>query len=257
MYVNAWQAMPAGGDLYIEVQNMTIDEGYIRSYKIIPGRYVKISITDTGTGMDEATKQRIFDPFFTTKEMGRGTGLGLASAYGIIKNHGGFINVYSEIGKGTTFTIYFPESGKKEINDSKEAVEKIVRGSGTILFVDDEEMIISLSKEILKKLGYNVLLASGGKEALELYRENMGKIDLVILDMIMPDLSGKIVFEKMKEMDPNVRVLLSSGYSINGQAAEIIKQGCCGFIQKPFNVIQLSKTIDRIIKNSSSDSDVR
>ncbi|MDP3283014.1 MAG: PAS domain S-box protein, partial [Desulfobacterales bacterium] len=251
IYVNAWQAMPAGGDLYLDIQNIIIDEGYVKTYRINSGRYVRISITDTGIGMDDATRQRIFDPFFTTKEMGRGTGLGLASAYGIIKNHGGFINVYSETGKGTTFNIYLPATEKKEINEKIQPVERIIKGSGTILFVDDEEMIISLGKEILEKLGYNVLLANGGKEALEVYKNNRGKIDLVILDMIMPDLSGNIVFEEMKEIDPDVRVLLSSGYSINGQAADIIKKGCCGFIQKPFNVIKLSNIIDKIMKNGS------
>jgi len=251
IYVNAWQAMPAGGDLYLDIENIIIDERYVKTYRINPGRYVKISITDTGIGMDGATRQRVFDPFFTTKEMGRGTGLGLASAYGIIKNHGGFINVYSETGKGTTFNIYLPSTEKKEINEEIQPTEKVIKGSGTILFVDDEEMIISLGKEILKKLGYNVLLANGGREALEVYKSNRGKIDLVILDMIMPDLSGNIVFEKMKEIDPGVKVLLSSGYSINGQAAEIIKKGCCGFIQKPFNVIKLSNIIDKIIKNGS------
>ncbi|OQW98213.1 MAG: hypothetical protein BWK74_05110 [Desulfobacteraceae bacterium A6] len=251
IYVNAWQAMPAGGDLYLDVQNIIIDEEYVKTYRINPGRYVKISITDTGSGMDDATRQRVFDPFFTTKEMGRGTGLGLASAYGIIKNHGGFINVYSETGKGTTFNIYLPSTEKKEINEEIQPTEKVIKGSGTILFVDDEEMIISLGKEILKKLGYNVLLANGGREALEVYENNRGKIDLVILDMIMPDLSGNDVFEKMREIDPDARVLLSSGYSINGQAAEIIKKGCCGFIQKPFNLIQLSNIIDKIMKNGS------
>ncbi len=251
IYVNAWQAMPAGGDLYLDVQNIIIDEEYVKTYRINPGRYVKISITDTGSGMDDATRQRVFDPFFTTKEMGRGTGLGLASAYGIIKNHGGFINVYSETGKGTTFNIYLPSTEKKEINEEIQPTEKVIKGSGTILFVDDEEMIISLGKEILEKLGYKVLLANGGREALEVYENNRGKIDLVILDMIMPDLSGNDVFEKMREIDPDARVLLSSGYSINGQAAEIIKKGCCGFIQKPFNLIQLSNIIDKIMKNGS------
>jgi DNA-binding NtrC family response regulator len=144
-----------------------------------------------------------------------------------------------------------PVSDKKEINETIQPIEKVIKGSGTILFVDDEEMIISLGKEILEKLGYNVLLANGGREALEVYKNNRGKINLVILDMIMPDLSGSVVFEKMREIDPDVRVLLSSGYSINGQAAEIIKKGCCGFIQKPFNIIKLSNIIDKIMKNDS------
>ncbi|MBW1842022.1 MAG: PAS domain S-box protein [Deltaproteobacteria bacterium] len=189
LYVNAWQAMSGGGDLYIRTENVTIDENYSKQYQVEPGKYVRISVTDTGVGMDEATKQRVFDPFFTTKEMGRGTGLGLASAYGIIKNHGGIIDVYSEKGEGTTFSIYLPASEKKVIAE-RELTEDVLKGLGTVLLVDDEDIIIDVAKSILEQLGYTVLIARGGHEAIELYMKNRREIDLVVLDMIMPEMGG-------------------------------------------------------------------
>jgi len=248
LYVNAWQSMPGGGDLFIQTENVTLDEDYAKPFKIEPGRYVKISITDTGVGMDEATQQRIFEPFFTTKNMGRGTGLGLASVYGIIKNHGGIINVYSIKGEGTTFTIYLPASEKKVVEEEK-VPERLVKGTETVLLVDDEDMIIDVGEEILKELGYKVLIARSGKEAIDIYRANRDKIDLVILDMIMPGVGGGETYDKMKEISHNIKVLLSSGYSINGQATKILERGCDGFIQKPFNMRQLSQKVREIIDN--------
>jgi len=246
IYVNAWQAMPGGGDLYIQTENTIIDEEYSKSYQVALGKHVKISITDTGMGMDEAIQQRIFDPFFTTKEMGRGTGLGLASAYGIIKNHNGFIDVYSEKGEGTTFNIYLPASEKQAVKE-KEIDEELVSGTETILFVDDEDMIIEVAQGVVESLGYNVLTARGGKEAIEVYKNNQHKIDMVILDMIMPQMDGGEVFDKLKKINPDIKALLSSGYSINGQATEILDRGCNGFIQKPFNMADLSKKIREIL----------
>ena len=246
IYVNAWQAMPGGGDLYIQTENIIIYENYGKPYHVQPGKYVKISITDTGVGMDEATRQRIFDPFFTTKEMGRGTGLGLASAYGIIKNHDGFIDVYSEKGEGTTFKIHFPASEKEAVKED-EKHEEVLTGSETVLFVDDESMIVEVGRGIIQKLGYNVLVAGSGKEAIDIYKENQEKIDIVILDMIMPDSGGGITFDRLKEINPETKVLLSSGYSIDGQASEILERGCNGFIQKPFNMGCLSKKIREIL----------
>jgi PAS domain S-box-containing protein len=246
LYVNSWQAMPGGGDLYIQTENVIIDENYIKPYKVEPGKYVKISVTDTGIGMDKSTRQRIFEPFFTTREMGRGTGLGLASAYGIIKNHDGFINVYSEKNEGTTFNIYLPAS-EKEVIDEKELAEDILKGSETVLLVDDEDMIIDVGQDILKLLGYEVLPARGGEEAIEVYKKNHDKIDMVILDMIMPDLGGGETYDRLKEINPDIKVLLSSGYSINGQATEILERGCDGFIQKPFNIMDLSQKIREIL----------
>ena len=246
LYINAWQAMPGGGHLYIQTENVTLDENYTEIYKADPGKYVKISISDTGIGMDKATQERIFDPFFTTKEMGRGTGLGLASAYGIIKNHGGFINVYSEKGEGSTFNIYLPSSEKEATGEKKPAGDTL-RGSATILFVDDEDMIIEVAKDLLEALGYKVLTAGGGKEAIETYKKNKERIDIVILDMVMPDMSGSVTFDRMKEIDPDIKVLLSSGYSINGQATEILDRGCDGFIQKPFRMNALSQKLREIL----------
>jgi len=246
LYVNAWQAMPGGGDLYVQTENVTLDEDDVKPFEIEPGRYVKISVTDTGVGMNEATRQRIFEPFFTTKEMGRGTGLGLASAYGIIKNHGGFINVYSEKGEGTTFNIYLPAS-EKEIIEEKKLSKDVLRGSETVLIVDDEDMIIDVGEQLLQKLGYEVLIARSGKEATEIYEKNKDKIDIVILDMIMPDMSGSDTFDRLKEIKSGVKVLLSSGYSINGKATEILDRGCNGFIHKPFSMKDFSQKLREIL----------
>ncbi|MEJ2729596.1 MAG: PAS domain S-box protein [Deltaproteobacteria bacterium] len=251
LYVNAWQAMPHGGDLYLKTENVVLDAEFVNSkpYKVEPGDYIKITVTDTGIGIDRETRERIFEPFFTTKEMGRGTGLGLASVYGVIKNHGGYINVYSEIDQGTTFTIYLPASRKKIEKQIEKTVAAVAMGTGTILLIDDEEMIIKVGKELLQELGYDVLPARSGQEAIELYEKNADKIDLVIMDMIMPGMGGGETFDCLKKINPEIKVLLSSGYSINGQASKILERGCDGFIQKPFNLIQLSDKISQIIRS--------
>ena len=246
LYVNAWQAMPGGGELYLETENITLDEDHVKPYQMEPGRYVKISLTDTGVGMDEATQKRLFEPFFTTKEMGRGTGLGLASVYGIVRNHGGIINVYSVKGEGATFTIYLPAS-EKEVIKEEELPKELVRGTETLLLVDDEEMVLEVGEELLKELGYKVLVARSGKEAIELYKANKSTIDIVILDMIMPVMGGGETYDRLKEINPNIKVLLSSGYSIDGQAREILDRGCNGFIQKPFNMRELSQEVRKIL----------
>jgi PAS domain S-box-containing protein len=246
LYVNAWQSMPGGGELYLETQNVTLDAEYVKPFQAEPGRYVKISITDTGVGMDEATQKRIFEPFFTTKEMGRGTGLGLASVYGIIKNHGGFINVYSEKGQGTTFHIYIPASEAEVVEDKKSSME-VVRGEGSILLVDDEEMIIDVGKQLLENLGYRVMVAKSGSEAVTLYEKNKADIDMVILDMIIPGMGGGDTYDRLKEINPDIKVLLSSGYSIDGQGQEILDRGCNGFIQKPFDIQEISLKIGEIL----------
>jgi two-component system cell cycle sensor histidine kinase/response regulator CckA len=250
LFVNAWQAMPGGGDLYLETCNVTLDEIYIRLHSINPGNYVKISVTDNGTGMDQATQRRIFEPFFTTKGMGLGTGLGLASAYGIIKNHGGIINVYSEVGRGTTFTIYLPAS-TRALFEEKIIPAEAKKSTESVLIVDDQDMILAVARDMLKALGYQVFTAQGGKEALAIYNENKKSIDVVILDMIMPSMSGGETFDKLKAINPHVRVILSSGYSINGQATEIMQRGCNGFIQKPFNIKELSQKIREVLEKKT------
>jgi len=246
LYVNAWQAMPSGGDLYLQTQNVTLDKELVRAIDIKPGKYVKMSVIDNGVGMDETTRKRIFDPFFTTKEMGRGTGLGLASAYGIIKNHGGYINVSSEKGEGTTFNIYLPVT-KEKIVEEKKPSEKLLKGEEMVLLVDDEGMILEVGKEMLAKMGYEVLTAGSGKKALEIYRKKKDQIGIVILDMIMPEMGGGETYDKMKKINPGIKALLSSGYSINGQATEILKRGCNAFIQKPFSVTNLSLKLREIL----------
>jgi len=246
LYVNAWQSMPGGGNLYIQTKNITLDENYPKPFEMKPGKYVKISVADTGVGMDEAVQRRIFDPFFTTKEMGRGTGLGLASVYGIIKNHGGFIDVYSEKGKGSTFSIYLPASDKKVLEEVK-LPKDVLKGAETVLLVDDEKMIIDVGKPMLEKLGYNTLIARSGKDATEIYKSKKDQIDIVILDMIMPEMGGGDAYDRLKKINPEIKVLLSSGYSVDGQATEILERGCNGFIQKPFSMKDLSQKIREIL----------
>ncbi len=249
LYVNAWHAMPEGGELMLQTENVTIDGSNAKKFQMEPGNYVEMSICDNGIGMDEKTKKRIFEPFFTTKKVGRGTGLGLASVYGIIKNHGGFINVDSEKGKGTKFKVYLPAS-EKNVENKKELSAGVQKGSGTVLLVDDEEVIVDVGREILKSMGYNVVIARSGKEAIEIFDKAhylTSVPDLIILDMIMPEMGGGETYDKLKEINPQVKVLLSSGYSIDGQATEILKRGCDGFIQKPFNISELSQSIKRVL----------
>ncbi len=246
LYVNAWQAMPGGGELYLQTTNVTLDESHVKPYQLKPGKFVKISVTDTGIGMDESTRQRIFEPFFTTKEMGRGTGLGLASAYGVIRNHGGFIDVSSEKGQGSNFTIYLPAS-EKDVIKEKSLHEKIIRGTETILLVDDEDKIIKIGEKTLRKMDYQVLSARSGKEAIELCRKNQDTIDIVVLDMIMPEMGGGETYDRLKEINPDVKVILSTGYSITGQASDILERGCDGFIQKPFKMRELSQKIREVL----------
>lgn len=247
LYVNSWQAMPAGGNIFLKTMNTSDKDMEYKMYQPKPGNYVLFTITDTGTGMDKKTRERIFDPFFTTRGMGRGTGLGLAAVYGIIKGHGGYIDVDSEKGSGTTFSIYLPAS-EKQAAKKEEPADEVSKGTETVLLVDDEGMIIDVGREILKTLGYKVLLASGGKEAIEVYKANKDRIDMVILDMIMPDMGGGETYDLLKEINPQIKVLLSSGYSLEGQAQEIMERGCNGFIQKPFDVKQLSAKIRKILK---------
>ena len=246
LYVNAWQAMSAGGNLYLKTRNVILDSSIVKPFKVEPGKYVEISVSDTGVGIDKETRKRIFEPFFTTKEMGRGTGLGLASVYGIVKSHGGYIDVSSEKEKGTTFTLYLPASEKKAVQE-KAVPTEMFRGTGTILLIDDEKMILDVGCELLEELGYTVLSALSGQEALQIFQENSTKIDLVIMDMIMPGMSGGEAFDRLRNINQDIKVLLSSGYSLKGQATQILRRGCDGFIQKPFNLNQLAEKIGSII----------
>jgi PAS domain S-box-containing protein len=251
LYINAADAMPEGGKLFLKTVNIKHYEIKNKPYQAKPGNYVLLTVRDTGTGMDQQTMDRIFEPFYTTKGLSRGTGLGLSSVYGIIKGHGGYIDVGSQKGFGTTFGIYLPASSKQVIeeNDIKKTITK---GEETILLVDDEDAIIHVGEQFLDVLGYEVLTAHSGAEALEIYTEKYGQIDLVILDMVMPEMGGGETYDRLKRVNPEVRVLLSSGYSLNGQAQKILDRGCDGFIQKPFNLEELSHKMREIFDKESA-----
>lgn len=251
LYVNAGHAMPEGGRIAIKTENIYLSHEHVLmgSTNLKPGKHVKITVSDTGIGMDEQTLERIFDPFFTTKRFGKGSGLGLYVAYGIIKNHGGFIQVVSKKRVGTTFTIFLPATESSAARTDEPSPQKIL-GRETILIVDDEEQVLTVCGDSMKLLGYTVYTASSGDKAVGIFNDKSETIDVVVLDMIMPGLSGKETYRRLKQIDPQVRVLLASGYAMEGQAEEILKEGCTGFIQKPFQIEQLSLTIQEIMDAS-------
>jgi CheY-like chemotaxis protein len=245
--------MAGSGTLTVSTSAVELDESFVKPYHLTPGSYLKIGVADTGAGMDEQTVERIFEPFYTTRPMGEGTGLGLASVFGIIKRHQGIITVDSLVGQGTTFSIYLPAARILEKPKQRDQLRIISsgkrpdKGSGTILVVDDEEYILNADKAMLNELGYDVLLANGGKEALRVFDENKDRVKLLILDLVMPDMGGDIVYDRIKTLRPDIPVILSSGYSIEGQAEAILKKGCDGFIQKPYNLNQLAQKIKEIL----------
>lgn len=244
--LNAADAMPEGGKLFIDTANVSHLDLSAKQYSAKKGNYAMIRVTDSGTGIDKGTIDRIFEPFFTTKEMGRGTGLGLASVYGIVKGHGGYIDVESEVGKGTTFFIYLPAS-KKRAEIAAGLENDIVTGEGTILLVDDEPMLLDVGARMLERIGYKVFKAKSGIEALAIFEKIKDDIDLIMLDMVMPDSAAEKTFEGIKAVRKDIKVLISSGYSEFGEAEEIMSKGCDGFIQKPFDIAGLSKKINEIL----------
>jgi PAS domain S-box-containing protein len=246
IFVNSIQAMPEGGKIYLETSILSLNASFCKPYAAIPGRYAKISIEDTGVGMTKETCQQVFDPFFSTKEKYLGSGLGLASAYGIIKNHGGIITVYSDLGRGTTISIYLPVSEKTAFIETQ-IEDNIVRGSGTILLIDDEEIIIDVGKPMMENLGYRVIAANCGEKAVDAVSENGDNIDLVILDLIMPGMDGGRTFDAIRDIQPKMPIILSSGYSLKGKATDIMRRGCNAFIQKPFNISELSQLIRKVL----------
>jgi PAS domain S-box-containing protein len=247
---NAADAMPDGGTLVLATQNIELDEEYTWNHlDAKPGRYVLLTVTDTGVGMDQATVEHIFEPFFTTKEIGKGTGLGLASVFGVVKNHNGYIRCYSEVGRGTSFEIHLPaldgESDQRQaICVAREA--PLLRGTETILVVDDEAPIRDFSTEVLQTFGYRVLSASSGESALQLYEEHP-EIKLVIMDLGMPGMGGKACLRELLDRDPSARVVIASGYSVSDQVKEVLNMGAAGFVAKPFNISDLLTTIRRVL----------
>jgi len=247
--VNAKDAMPeSGGKLTIETRNITLDEEYCRMYlESKPGQYVMISVSDTGHGMSQETMQHIFEPFFTTKGEGKGTGLGLAMVYGIMKHHEGFINCYSEPGHGTTFRIYFPVVSTELEEDSEQESAVLQGGSETILLVDDEESLCDIGSQLLTRAGYTVLTATSARDALDLYRNQKSDISLVILDLIMPEMGGKECFKELAKIDSKVKVILSSGFLSDGTSEEARVFGFRGLVEKPYNMRQLLGLVREVL----------
>lgn len=233
----------AGGELHIGTRNIYLDKASAAPHGVAPGWFVQISVPDIGVGMDKETLARIFERFFTTKEMGSGTGLGLASTYGIVITHQGFITVKSSKGEGTTLDVYLPASDKEIPAATERPAEASLTGDVTVLIVDDDERVIEVTTEMLKMRGYVVYAARSGLEAMEIYEKHNGDIGLVILDMIMPVMGGGETYDRLKKMNPYLKAILSSGYSIDGQDQDILNRGCQAFLQKPFIMRTLSEAI--------------
>jgi PAS domain S-box-containing protein len=245
---SAREAMPEGGRLTFATEVVEMDENDCRTHPdASPGRYFVLSVADTGGGIPEAIRDRIFEPFFTTKEEGDGTGMGLAMVYGIVKNHGGFSRVETETGRGTIFRIYVPLRGEGERRHEELRPGRLVEGKGTVLVVDDEDSVRDVLGRMLSSLGYEVETARDGREAVELYSERGGEIDLVLLDLAMPVMDGRECFAKLRELDPRVRVLLTTGQTGRNQAREFIDMGMAGFIQKPYVISRLSEEVARVL----------
>lgn len=246
--VNARDAMPDGGTLTMSAKNETLDSEYAKSHPgVTAGDYVLLAIADTGTGMDAATIEHVFEPFFTTKEVGRGTGLGLAMVYGIVKQHGGHITCHSERGHGTTFKIYLPAI-KETIEPATESLEDMpCLGTETVLLVDDEEAVRELGSRILKRNGYTVLTAADGEEALNLYTRQENGIALVILDLIMPTMGGIDCLKRILQINPRGRTLIASGYSGDTSIKECLNLGARGFVSKPFRYKELLKQVRKTL----------
>ncbi|MGB5195627.1 MAG: ATP-binding protein, partial [Candidatus Deferrimicrobium sp.] len=242
--INACDAMPRGGQLKITAEPVTLDEGFCRERAwMSPGKYLLLSVSDTGVGITPENLERIFDPFFTTKAQGKGTGLGLSMVFGIVKNHGGCVDVRSEAGAGTVFRVCLPESPEAAIQEKAEVGQTLPRGRGRILLVDDQEPVREVAKDMLEALGYEVITAADGLEGVSRYRDLWREIDLVILDMVMPNMSGGDCFRRMKEINPKARVVLSSGYSMDGAIQDVMDEGILAFIQKPYRLEELSRVV--------------
>lgn len=244
--LNARDAMAEGGDLMFATEVRDIDEKYCRKvrYEVIPGRYLYVRVADSGVGMPKDVQEHLFEPFYTTKEQGKGTGMGLAAVYGTVKNHRGFIEVTSRLGRGTTVELFIPlhEASLLAKDNPAVPVETPPR-SVRILVVDDEPMIRDTATDMLGAMGHQVVTCQNGAAAVAYYQQHWREIDLVILDMIMPDRSGREVFAAMRQINPQVRALLSSGYSLNEEAQGIMREGVLGFVGKPYSYAELARNV--------------
>jgi PAS domain S-box-containing protein len=254
--LNARDAMPDGGELQIETARRSLDSKEAEPLGLPPGDYCRISAQDTGLGMDAATVSRALEPFFSTKPTGEGSGLGLSLVYSTIRSHGGQVSITSEEDKGTEVVFYLPATDTRPVPDEPEPTEKRQSlGQGeTILLVDDEKHLRDMAKRLLEGLGYNVLLAESGEEAEALYRQQHETIDLVILDVVLVGISGAETLDRLKEIDEQVRVLVSSGYSPDGEPKHLLRRGVCGFIQKPYGIEEVSQAIQKALAGAVEGS---
>jgi len=243
--VNSRDAMPDGGKLLVETSNITLDEAYREAHPWVqPGDYVLLAVSDTGCGMDQETLEHVFEPFFTTKAEGEGTGLGLATVYGIVKQNNGFVNVYSEPGQGTTVKLYFPRYlGEEKAQPVAPPQLAPVRGQETILLVEDEEQLRRLARTLLQRLGYRVLEAASPREALTLCEKHRGEIHLLLTDVVMPTMSGKELAENIKATKPDLKTLFMSGYTADAIAHRGVLEEGIHFLQKPFSLDALAKKV--------------
>jgi two-component system cell cycle sensor histidine kinase/response regulator CckA len=251
--VNSRDAMPNGGTLTIETGNVVLDEEYARTHVTVPpGHYVLLAVSDSGCGMDSATQARIFEPFFTTKEQGKGTGLGLSTVYGIVKQSGGSIWVYSEPGRGTTFKVYLPRVDEVPTTEVRREIKETIKGSETILLAEDEEMVRELSNEVLVAYGYKVLEAANGGAALLICERYEGEIDLLLTDVVMPEMSGPELAQRLKQLRPNMKVLYMSGYTDNAIVHQGVLDEGANFIQKPFAPVSLAEKVHSVLTPEES-----
>jgi len=245
--VNARDAMPDGGELKISTSNATIDEAYYREHlDAMLGDYVQLTFCDSGHGMDQDTVKHIFEPFFTTKEVGKGTGLGLATIYGIVAQNNGFINIYSEPGHGTVFKIFLPRLEEESLETTQEIIVPIA-GSGTILLVEDDESVRQMTTSMLEKVGYDVLVAESSQAAVRLCEDRNVHIDIVLSDIIMPGMNGKDMMDKITSIRPGIKTLYTSGYSSEIISRQGLIEGNMHFIQKPFSLKVLNEKIKEVL----------
>ncbi|MEO5820543.1 MAG: ATP-binding protein, partial [Vicinamibacteraceae bacterium] len=249
LVINARDAMPNGGTLTIESRNVDLDESYARQHQgVQPGHYVMLAVSDTGMGMTEDVSRHLFEPFFTTKPPGRGTGLGLATCYGIVKQNGGHIWVYSEYGRGSTFKIFLPRTGEAATTEAPaDQVAGSVAGHETLLVVEDEPMVRAISVESLEMLGYRVLQACHGEEALEVARAHSGAIELVVSDVVMPIMGGPALVQRLRIERPHIKVLFVSGYTDDAIVRQGVLEPGVEFLQKPFALAALARRIREIL----------
>ena len=245
--VNARDAMPKGGTLTVSTTPVEVSPAYAQTHpEARVGSYVCLRVTDTGCGMDPATQARIFEPFFTTKEVGKGTGLGLATVYGIVKQHEGWIDVASQVGQGSTFSVFFPATSEavRELAPEAAPTAPVSRGQETILVVEDEPVLRDMAHLILAECGYRVLEAGNGRQALEVWERDPDGIDLVLTDMVMPEgISGMDLAQKLLATRPTLKVIFASGYSMDDTAPDFIRQGHAAFLQKPYTHVTLAKAV--------------